>query len=333
MSSVEYDFSDLDFQPETNELSKNAKGGTELMLERLYNSIDRNLLENFQIIPTRVRELDPNKFKILWIHDLPLDTEVKKLEDPEWRNQFDGIVFVSNWQQQMFNIEYDMRYEESIVIKNAIEPIDVAEKPNPSEQINIIYHTTPHRGLEILVPVFTKLCEKHDNIHLDVYSSFSLYGWSERDKPFEPLFDYCRNHPKITYHGAVSNQEVREALKKSHIFAYPSIWAETSCLAAIEAMSAKNVVVCPNYAGLFETCHDWAISYNFYENVNKHANIFASVLDDVIETLKKEDKKMFLDARLSNQKNYYDNFYNWNYRSHIWENYLKMIMHSKGIDT
>ena len=61
---------------ETNELSKNAMGGTELMLKRVYDGLDNDLLRHFQIIPSRVRELDENIKKILYLHDLPLDPEV-----------------------------------------------------------------------------------------------------------------------------------------------------------------------------------------------------------------------------------------------------------------
>jgi UDP-glucose:(glucosyl)LPS alpha-1,2-glucosyltransferase len=58
---------------EVNELSVNAKGGTELMMERLYQSLDKDLLEQCQIIPSRVRDLDETKVRILWQHDLPGD--------------------------------------------------------------------------------------------------------------------------------------------------------------------------------------------------------------------------------------------------------------------
>ena len=43
---------------ETNEVSAKANGGTELMLRSVYNgTIPRELLEQFQIIPSRPREL------------------------------------------------------------------------------------------------------------------------------------------------------------------------------------------------------------------------------------------------------------------------------------
>ena len=71
-------------------------------------------------------------------------------------------------------------YSESIILRNAIDPIEVGEKPK--DTIRLIYHSTPHRGLELLVPVFEKLCETHDDIELDVYSSFKIYGWEERSE-------------------------------------------------------------------------------------------------------------------------------------------------------
>ena len=300
---------------EVNELNKNARGGTELMQERLHGSIPAELLNKFQIIPSRVRELDPDKKKILWLHDLPHDPESEHLKDPELRKRFSKIVAVSDWQMQMYNIISGVPYAESFVIKNAIDPIPV-EKKEYNGTVNLIYHTTPHRGLEILIPVFEELSRIHDNIHLDVYSSFSIYGWEERDRQYQQLFDRCRAHPKITYHGAVPNEEIRQALVKSHIFAYPSIWPETSCLAAIEAMSAMNLVVCPNFAALAETCSNFAMMYQFNENKNLHAVQFAHTLDIAIKTVIQNRGTTY--PYLDFQKQYFDYFYSWEKRKGEW---------------
>jgi len=300
---------------EVNELNKNARGGTELMQERLHRSIPAELLSKFQIIPSRVRELDPDKKKILWLHDLPHDPESEHLKDPELRKRFSKIVAVSDWQMQMYNIISGVPYAESFVIKNAIDPIPV-EKKEYNGTVNLIYHTTPHRGLEILIPVFEELSRIHDNIHLDVYSSFSIYGWEERDRQYQQLFDRCRSHPKITYHGAVPNEEIRQALVKSHIFAYPSIWPETSCLAAIEAMSAMNLVVCPNFAALAETCSNFAMMYQFNENKNLHAVQFAHTLDIAIKTVIQNRGTTY--PYLDFQKQYFDYFYSWEKRKGEW---------------
>ena len=306
---------------EKNELNMKARGGTELMQERLASSIPAELLSKFQIIPSRVRDLEPDKKAILWLHDLPGDPESQHLKDPELRKRFSKIVAVSDWQMQMYNMILGVPYKESVVIKNAIHPIEIKEKSYDGT-VRIIYHTTPHRGLEILVPVFEKLCERYDNIELDVFSSFSIYGWEQRDEPYRELFERCKTHPKINYHGAVSNERIREELKRSHIFAYPSIWPETSCLAAIEAMSAKNIVVCPNYAALPETCAGFANMYQWSEDSNEHANRFYQVMVATIEEL---TKKGLDETRLSFQKHYYDNVYSWEVRKDQWRALLESL--------
>lgn len=307
---------------ERNDLNKNARGGTELMQERLHSSIDPDLLSKFQIIPSRVRELEDDKKKILWLHDLPNDPESAHLSEAKSRERFDKIVCVSDWQMQLYNLISNVPYSDCIVIKNAIDPIPVKVKEY-NGTINLIYHTTPHRGLEILIPVFEELCKLHDNIHLDVYSSFEIYGWKDRDVQYQELFDRCRAHEKISYHGSVSNEEIREALVRSHIFAYPSIWPETSCLAVIEAMSAKNIVVCPNYAALPETCSNFAMMYPYTENKNAHAVQFAHTLNNAIESIKNNIDG--LDPYLDFQKQFFDYFYSWSKRKLEWENLLNSI--------
>jgi len=308
---------------EKNELNKNARGGTELMQERLHKSLPSELLEQFQIIPSRVRELEPNKKHILWLHDLPQDPESAHLSDIASRARFSRIVCVSDWQMQMYNLIAGVPYNECAVIKNAIYPIPVESKPYDGT-VRLIYHTTPHRGLEILVPVFEELCKMHDNIHLDVYSSFKIYGWEERDQQYADLIERCKNHPNITYHGSVSNEEVREALTKSHIFAYPCIWPETSCLAVIEAMSAMNLVVCPNFAALPETCANFAMMYPFRENKNVHAVQFAHTLNNAIDTVKNYYDTV--KPLLVFQKQYFDYFYNWERRKLEWQYLLESLV-------
>lgn len=297
----------------------NAKGGTERMRERLMDELPDHLKEQFNIICSRVRDVSKTKKNILWLHDLWNDPESVHLKDRSSRERFDKLVFVSNYQWQTYHQFHGIPFSESVILRNAIDPIEQHEKPQ-DDQIRLIYHTTPHRGLEILVPVFEALYEKHgDKIVLDVYSNFDIYGWPQRNQPYEGLFEACREHPGINYHGTVSNDEIREALKKSHIFAYPSIWLETSCIAAIEAMSAGCAVVCPNYGALPETTANLATIYPWNEDRNVHANYFANILDMIIENFWND----IMQNKLMFTKNYADNMYNWNIRKEEWNSLLQ----------
>ena len=267
---------------DVNEISQNSKGGTELMREGLESRLDPELVADFQIIPSRVRELDETKIRVLWLHDLPGDPECDHLKNGG-HEKFHQLVCVSNWQMQQFSAYYRIPFSKFIVIENAIEPIAESTIVKPSDKFKIIYHTTPHRGLEILVPVFSNLAEKYDFIELDVYSSFKIYGWEQRDSQYEKLFDACRKHKQINYHGTVSNEEVRQAVAQSHVFAYPSIWAETSCLSLMEAMSAKCICLHPNYAALFETAGGTTMMYQWHENPNSHAQVLYTHLENIID--------------------------------------------------
>lgn len=309
-----------------DELSKNAMGGTEMMKYGLYDRLKPSIRDDVQIICSRVRDVDEDRPSILWLHDLFNDPEAVHLKDESSRSRFDKLVFVSNWQWNQYHMAMGIPYSEAIVLRNAIDPIESHNKLQDGK-IRLIYHTTPHRGLEILVPVVEHLCKFFPEIHLDVYSSFKAYGWPQRDEPYEPIFDKVREHPNMTYHGYQSNDKVREALKRADIFAYPSIWQETSCIAAIEAMSAACAVVCPNYAALPETTGNFAFSYQYHEDIQQHANIFANVLGKVIELYKNDEEKTR--ARLQFQKMWTDNFYSWDNRVGEWEGLIHGIKASK----
>jgi len=301
--------------------AQNSQGGTENMYRGLKERLDPDLLDNFHIICSRVRKIDPDRHNILWLHDTWDDPESQHLKEESSRKRFEQLVFVSNYQQQTYNMALKVPYADGLVIGNAIEPIQLIQKKDFSGPIKLIYHTTPHRGLELLVPVVNQIIEQTGlDIHLDVFSSFGIYGWEGRDEPYKELFQRIEDHPNMTYHGWQPNDVVREALKEAHIYAYPNIWPETSCISALEAMSAGCAIVCPNYAALPETVTQYGMIYPFHESYQRHAEIFANTLYGTITHIKE------IQQRLAVQKNYVDNFYNWDLRAEQWTGMLEGIL-------
>jgi len=306
---------------EENEISKNANGGTELAKRKLASILDPDILDDFQIVSSRVRDIDESKIRIFWAHDLPEDPESNKFREETFKNQFHKYVFISNWQYQRYQLIHGIPYDDkSIVIESGIEPApsNVFEMKYNQEKIRLVYTSTPQRGLEILVPVFEKLAETNPDIHLDVFSSFKIYGWDDADNQFEPLYDRIRNHPQMTYHGFVPNEQLKEHLNTSHIFAYPSIWLETSCRAMLEAMSAGLVCVHPNFGALAETSGGLNMMYHGDDDRGNHALTFVKYLDGAI--------KMVRDKNYSNfvmfNKSFVDNRYNIIRIQNQWNNLL-----------
>ena len=319
------------------EMARSAKGGTELMQARLEGHLASKhpeLLEFFNFHCSRLRDYDENKPSVYWVHDLAEDPEAQHLRNGGWQ-KFDLIVFVSNWQYQQYQERFGFDGSNCIILNNGIERSkhDVDNKwkynlRNIADPIRLIYHTTPHRGLEILVPAFIELWEKEwqhwpNPVQLDVYSSFSVYGWGERDAPYEALFQQCRDHPAINYHGAVSHEEVQEALAKAHIFAYPCIWKETSCLALIEAMHAECHCIHPNLGALIETSGGHTIQYPFKSDPKLHLDYFKHILEREVKNVRESNYSYDKSPRAGGD--HADAFHMWDNIANDWVNVLTQI--------
>lgn len=309
-------------------VTPNALGGTELMLHRLYgpNGVDRALLEQVDIIPSRLRKFDTSKpKKLMWFQDLPEDPESARMGESWYRNQFDALVFVSDWQLQRFNLVKGVPYAKSTVIPNAVEPFDInaRDQKTNSKNIKFIYHSTPHRGLDILIAVFVELAKLFPNITLDVYSSFALYGIQEKDAPYDELFKICKEHPQINYHGTQPNSVIRKALLNADVFAYPNTWLETSCICLIEAMAAGVTCIHPNYGALPETGMGLTVKYDFSEDKTEHARRFFNICRSYVETYDEAYESMTnqrqLISRIANIR------YAWANRKQDWEFLLRRI--------
>ena len=306
-------------------ISKKAIGGTELMRNWLYEEVEKResgLLDNFQVISTRVRELEDKK-RILWIHDLASDPEVQHLKDKDSLARFERLVFVSHWQQYQFKAYLGIPYDKGVVIQNAITPIPAHEKPK-GDKINVCYFSTPHRGLEVLLNAWDFMrdtLKEGLNAELNIYSSFKIYDRPHMDEQFRHIYKRARETEGVNYHGTVDNDSIREMLPNMHIMAYPSTYEETSCITLIEACSAGCLAVVPNLGALPETGANFPWMYGYEEDPAKHAQVHGHILGRAIEHYWDDDIQNLLKI----QKSYFDMFYNWALRSGQWQQFLHAI--------
>jgi UDP-glucose:(glucosyl)LPS alpha-1,2-glucosyltransferase len=305
-----------------------SRGGTQLMTMGLESRLPADLLQQFQICLSPLEEPDPERVRILWLH-IPWPSfgmafsEFRALKSGAWR-KFHKIVFVSNWQAQQHIDAFEIPWSRCVVIPNAIEPISVPPErftPLPADQpIRLIYTSVPSRGLDIVGYMFHTLAREREDVELDVYSSYKLYGWDEHDQQFEDLYSRLRKIPRIRYHGAVPNHELRAALLKAHVFAYPATCPETSCLALIEAMSAGLMCVHPNYGGLFETAGGWTQMYQFDEDPYQHAAMFYKTILETCAALR--SGRDGVGRHLAAQKQYADYRFTWSRTTREWTDLL-----------
>lgn len=292
----------------------NPRGGTEILYGNLLRYVDKTLLNCINLHVSLINLQTADKPHILWQHLNTNEQAVQLLQDTEVERLISKHVFVSEWQRNKFITEFNIPPYKTIVIRNAIEDIDFVDKPKTSK-LKLIYTSTPWRGLDLLLEAF-KLLNRTD-VELDVYSSTVIYGVNFMTNKFDWLFDKCRKTQGVNYRGYAANKAVRSAVQRSHIFAYPSVFEETSCLAAIEAGAAGCRIVTTDYGALSETCSSWARYVGHTADYKKLIFDFAQALNTEIE--------QYWDnySSLSQQSKYFNSEYSWQTRKIQWNNFLQ----------
>ena len=162
------------------EQSKNAKGGSELIYQRVKERVPEDLWNYFQVILSRVREYE-DKPKILWFQDTSKDPEVQFLKDKSYRDKFERFVFPSDWSLEKYNIDLGVEYEKSVVLKNAIEPIPTAApiaKPSPK-----LCNPIP---IEIINPIATGFEKFNESAFVTIL--FPLYYYNKSFQKCQVFF-------------------------------------------------------------------------------------------------------------------------------------------------
>ena len=312
-------------------MNQNPRGGTELQLEYLKKYVDSNLLDQVSIctsVPEKI-PLDPNKPNILWQKNSYDQTNLAPwFEDKSNHKKYDWYVFNSNWNYEKFRMMFDIPTERSVVIKNGIDEI----KPRNlnvigNKKIKIIHHSTPWRGLSVLLGAMQLV--KNTNIQLDVYSSCEVYGQAfkeQNDKNYEALYDQARKLPNVSYIGYKPNEYIKEHLQDYDLFVYPSIWEETFCISALEAMAAGLYCIVTNYGALYETCAEFPMSIPYSDDYRSLSQKFAAGIEIAADAIKVQG----IQDHLKLQIEYVNRFYNWKTKAIAWTRFLKgAIEHAK----
>jgi len=294
-------------------------GGSENQMRLLLKNLPDESFKNINLILNNTDHnlIEKNKINVLWMHHFVNQKEAQNLSSKEFVNKLDWIVYNSNWNFEKHVYQFKVPENKCAVIRNAIEKIDIVKKPE--DKISLIYHTTPWRGLVHLLKVFKDLNLK--NVELNICSSTIIYGKkfdAGLEKSYESLFNECKNTKNVNYFGFLNNKKIIELLRQMHIFAHPSIWPETSCIAAIEAMAAGCEVVTTNLGALYETCTPFGTFVNFDRNFDNLEKKYKKVLISSIENYwsDKNQDKLKLQVKTINST------YSWDVRSVEWKNFF-----------
>ena len=306
------------------------RAATEIQMEMLHKHVSKELLDQVQIctsIPGKV-PLDPSKLNILWQKNSWDQPNLQKFfKDKERHKEYDWYVFNSHWNYEKFRYAFDLPTEKCVVIKNGIDNFPIRKIYKKGDPIKIIHHCTPWRGLNVLLRAMQEV--ENSNIKLDVYSSCKIYGSEfekNTEKDFHPLYEQARKLPNVNYIGYKPHEYIKEMMPNYDMFVYPSIFEETSCASALEALASGVHVITNNFGALYETCAEWPVYISYSKNYEQMAKDTAGAINIAADYLYED----FMQEHLEEQQKFYKRFYNWKKKGMEWTNFLKGALNERN---
>jgi glycosyltransferase involved in cell wall biosynthesis len=291
-------------------------GGTELMVAGVKERIP-DVLAHIQLHVNLFPD-NPSDDKplVIWIHH---DVDQNSVQWCRHRTLIDRVtcfVFVSHWQRERYQSVFGLPPSKCVVLRNATTVAPQRRVWTKADPLRFAYASAPFRGLSVLLDAWEQLALSDAELH--IWSSMKLYTGD--DAEYEPLFARARKLKGVIYHGAVPNADLKSALRNIHFLAYPSTFAETSCLAVIDAMAEGCRVIVPALGALPETTSGFAHVYPWSSDATEHAGLFAKALAE-------EAKHPWFDALEMSliQQNHCERFYDWKERIKDWTRLIERL--------
>ena len=211
---------------------------------------------------------------LMWMHHDVNQNAVQWCRDRTLIDRVTCFVFVSHWLRERYQSAFGVPPSKCVVLRNATTVARQRRIWTKTNPLRFAFASTPFRGLSVLLDAWEQLALTNAELH--IWSSMRLYN--RDDANYEPLFARARMLNDVFYHGIVPNHELKSELRTMHFLAYPSTFAETSCLAVIEAMAEGCRVIVPAFGALPETTCGFAHIYPWSADAAEHAGLFAAAM-------------------------------------------------------
>ncbi|MFA6018955.1 MAG: glycosyltransferase family 4 protein [Rhodospirillales bacterium] len=263
---------------------------------------------------------------ILWNQHAADQKVMSFLGQPAERGSWDAFALISDWQANEFIQKFGLDKSCVGILRNAISPLfENLALPKPwfanGQAPVFAYTSTPFRGLDVLLTAWPTIRKLAPGSCLKIYSSMKVYNANE--EAHEILYALARDLKGVEMVGSVPQPDLAKALARASILAYPNTFAETSCIAVMEAMAAGCLVVTSDLGALPETLAGFGILLKPLSGTMDFAHAYAEAMRQVLEGVKKDPKG--LSEHLKRQVEFARSEYSWSFRAKEWEVWLRQV--------
>jgi predicted O-linked N-acetylglucosamine transferase (SPINDLY family)/glycosyltransferase involved in cell wall biosynthesis len=299
--------------------------------------LDAVIILNGVSIGKQLKPLLPQKTRLIcWIQSAHDQPNVSLFHQITEREVYDGVALVSQWQQTQFQKQFGLKPERVHVLRNAIAPCFnnlftqsdtiLAAKSDPP---TLAYTSTPFRGLELLLDLFPHIQTAIPDVRLQVFSSLQVYQQDSTHDEFRGLYDRCRTMSGVEYIGSLPQPELAQTLQSVTVLAYPNIFLETSCIAAMEALASGCQIITSDLGALPETTAGFAhlIPVTGAAEAVRVINLTGDARQEYIHQFvtatiaalqASRDRSSTLETKLHQQIAYANQNYTWSGRAREW---------------
>lgn len=127
---------------------------------------------------------------------------------------------------------------------NGLDPARISaalKEAGPRDPYQLIYTSSPDRGLKLLLENWFRIKEQVPEAHLEVFYGFNnmervaqIMGGKDWRPTYQSYLESLLQQPGITFHGRVPQPTLYKHIAQSSIWPYLTDWPETSCITCME---------------------------------------------------------------------------------------------------
>lgn len=173
---------------------------------------------------------------------------------------FNLVITISQHQTDRYTALYHLSPE---LVLTSSAGVDWDAFSIPAAKSGCIYASTPERGLSHFAHLWPRIVERVPDARLTVTSGFELYGFTPDacERYGKPHYDTLKGLKGVTYSGPLTREAYQKAMMGAAVMAYPSVYDEMCCIAALEAAASGTVIVTTDRGALSERVVDGETGY------------------------------------------------------------------------